>query len=105
MYTFIGNRDCLRKATLPHSLCEHLPAPHPHQGRPLKWKANRLLKVDVLRVKETLTQVGEVRRGPLLQKKATLGLQTQLQLGDQVVVHQSLGRLHTLGERTIWTHL
>lgn len=55
--------------------------------------------MDVLGVEEPLTQVGKVRRGPLLQEKAALGLQTQLQFGHQMVVHQSLGRLHALWEK------
>lgn len=68
-----------------------------HRARqPLQGQVDGLLQLHVVGLEEPLAQVGEVRRRPLLEEQAALGLEAQLQLRHEVVVHQGLGRLHAL---------
>lgn len=73
--------------------------PPRHRARqPLQGQVDGLLQLHVVGLEEPLAQVGEVRRRPLLEEQAALGLEAQLQLRHEVVVHQGLGRLHALWE-------
>jgi len=47
-------------------------------------------------LQEPPAQGVKLRRYPLLQERVALRLHTELQLGDEVVVHQGFSCLHTL---------